>query len=431
MTKSKLMVFCLDALCSSDVEYMKTLPNFKILFEDGSYVKRLETVYPSLTYPCHVSILTGNYVDKHGIPHNEKVKAGQYSVPWYSMRSDIKCKTLMDYAKENDLYTCSLSWPVSGGANIDLNMPMIIPIGYTGNDPLQFLTDTSSKELIDRYYWKHGIHMKGTNRSLDLYTMALAPDIIRDYNQPDVMLVKMCDLDSVRHGYGLHNEHTLEQLRRHDEEFGILLESVRRYGDFENTNFVVLGDHGQSDVDHVFNFNIYLKQKGYIQTTEEGELIDYRVYCHSAGLCAWIELKDPSDVALREEIHQMLMELKEDPESMIGYVFTKEEAKEQYKLSGPFDFVIEGKDNISFGNTLKGNDLHVPTIVGDYKFSKASHGHLPHKEEQTTFIAFGPSIKKGVVVEVAQMVDEAPTMARMLGFEMEDVDGRVLEEILI
>ncbi len=430
MKKPKLLVFCLDALCSSDVEYMKTLPNFKFMFEKGSYIKRVETVYPSLTYPCHVSILTGTYVDKHQIPHNEQVEAGRHDAPWYTMRSDIKCKTLMDYAKENGYFTCSLSWPVSGGADIDLNMPMIIPVGYKGNDPLQFLTDTSSQELIERYFWKYGYHMKGISRSLDHYTMALAPDIIRDYNQPDVMLVKMCDLDSVRHANGLHNEYTLEQLKRHDEEFGVILESIRRYGDFENTNFVILGDHGQSDVKHVYNFNVYLKQKGYINATEEGELIDYRVYCHSVGLSAWVEIKDKNDVALKEEIHKMLLDMKNDKDEVIGYVFTKEEAKELYHLEGPFDFVIEGKENIAFGNTLYGDNLFSKTAKGNYKFSFASHGHLPSKEEQTTFIACGPNVKEGVVVEVAQMVDEAPTLAKMLGFEMEDIDGRIIEEIL-
>ena len=39
-------------------------------------------------------------------------------------------------------------------------------------------------------------------------------------------------------------------------------------------------------------------------------------------------------------------------------------------------------------------------------------------------------VKTGAVVKRACIVDEAPTMARMLGFDMPDVDGRVLTEIL-
>lgn len=74
--------------------------------------------------------------------------------------------------------------------------------------------------------------------------MGLALEIIKDYRQPDVMLVKMCDL--VRHQYGVMNEHVMDQLRKHDAEFGMLLDQIRKYGDFEQTNFVVLGDHGQT-----------------------------------------------------------------------------------------------------------------------------------------------------------------------------------------
>ena len=48
---------------------------------------------------------------------------------------------------------------------------------------------------------------------------------------------------------------------------------------------------------------------------------------------------------------------------------------------------------------------------------------------QPTFFAFGPDIEPGVVVERANLVDEAPTFARALGLEMKDVDGRVVEEI--
>ena len=104
MKKNKILVFCLDALCTMDIEYMKTLDNFGYILENGSYVKHMEPVYPSLTYPCHVSIVTGNYVDRHKVLHNEMVTAGKLNSPWYNQRSDVKCKTVLDLAKEHGLY---------------------------------------------------------------------------------------------------------------------------------------------------------------------------------------------------------------------------------------------------------------------------------------------------------------------------------------
>ena len=55
----------------------------------------------------------------------------------------------------------------------------------------------------------------------------------------------------------------------------------------------------------------------------------------------------------------------------------------------------------------------------------------PERKENTLFIASGPKVKKGIVIEQANMVDEATTMAKMIGFDMKDTDGRVLKEMLV
>ena len=55
MTKQKLLVFMIDALCETDVEYMRTLPNFGWMLQNGALVREILPVYPSFTYPCHVS----------------------------------------------------------------------------------------------------------------------------------------------------------------------------------------------------------------------------------------------------------------------------------------------------------------------------------------------------------------------------------------
>lgn len=309
-------------------------------------------------------------------------------------------------------------------------MPMIVPYTYIGYEPEQYLEGTASDNLMDNYFWKYGRYIKGADRSLDHITMALAPDIIRDFGQPDVMLVKMCDLDSARHQNGVYHEKAYEQLRKHDEEFGVLLEALKRDGDFENTNIVVLGDHGQSDVDLVLNFNVLLEQNGFIELNEDRTIKDYDAVCHSTGLSAWVSLKNPEDEAMKEKVHQFLLSLQDDEDIRLKYIFTKEEAKEKFSLTGPFDFVIEGEGFISFNEDLSTDIIYGKQKRGDKKIGAGSHGALPFKNETTTFIGTGPAIKPGVVVERRNMVDEASTMARMIGIEMPDTDGEVISEIL-
>ncbi|MBR4609038.1 MAG: alkaline phosphatase family protein [Erysipelotrichaceae bacterium] len=430
MTRNKLFVFCLDALCTSDLDLMKEMSNFAWIFEKGSVVKHVEPIYPSFTYPCHCTIITGNTVKHHGVPHNAILKVEDANPPWYNQRADVKCPTIFDYAKKAGYLTCSLSWPVSGKADIDLNMPMIVPAGYMGDDPGQFLWGNASEELMEKYFWKYGRYLMGKDRSLDLYTMALAPDIIRDYGQPDVMFVKMCDLDSARHGNGVYSEEAVEQLRKHNYEFGVLLESIRRYGDFEHTNFVILGDHGQQDITMDLNVNILLRDAGFIRCDEQGKLVDYDAYCHSVSMSAWIQLKDPNDKVMREKVYDFLKSLKDDPKYNIGYLYTKEEADELFGLTGPLDFVIEGKEPMAFSSTLEGRDAFEKYLKPGQHRSVASHGHLPWRDETTTFIAVGPNVAENVVIERSSMLNEAPTMAAMLGLQMENIDGHVLEELI-
>jgi len=430
MLKTKLLVFCLDALCSLDLEYMRTLPHLGRVIAQGSYVHHVQPVYPSLTYPCHVSILTGNYVQRHGVPHNAMVRVGDLAAPWYNQRSAIQGPTLLDAAKAQGYHTCALSWPVTGGADFDLNMPMIVPLRYTGSEPISFFKNNATEELLERYYPLYFQHLIGPDRSLDAYTMALALDILRDYHQPDVMLVKMCDLDSVRHAYGIDNDQVKEQLRVHDQQFGQIVEQVRAHGEYANTNFVILGDHGQADITQTLNVNILLRQHGFLTVGADGKLADYDAYCHSAELSAWVRLKDPDDAHMSRKVYDFLLALKADPQYGLGHVLTKAEVAEKYHLSGPFDFVLEGERAVSFGNTFTGDDVFASHPYKQHAWLMATHGGLPSQPETTTFIASGPSVKPGVVVERGQLVDDAPTMAAMLGFELPGVDGRVISEML-
>ena len=433
MDKSrKLLVFLLDALCASDVEFIKTLPHMGRVIRDGALIEHVEPIYPSFTYPCHCAIITGNTVKGHGVPHNEKLQVENNNAPWYNQRSDLKCDTIFDYARRAGKKTCSISWPVSGGADIDLNMPMIVPMWYTGYDPLPFLTGNATQELLDRYFWKYGRYIKGQDRSLDLFTMALAPDIIRDYGQPDLMYVKMCDLDTKRHNYGVHGPQMEEQLRKHDEEFAVLEESIKRYGDYENTNFVILGDHGHQDIKHYLNMNLLLKQKGLIRVNEKNELVDYDAYCFSTCMSGWIKLKDPDDPVMYKKVYDLLLELRDDPEFPIGVVMTKHEVLDRYGLVGPLDFVIEGTEEepTEFEATLNGEELFKVHMEPGRYFSVASHGHMPERNETTTFFACGPSIQRGAVIPRTKMINEAPTMAAMVGLNMDKCEGHVIREIL-
>jgi predicted AlkP superfamily pyrophosphatase or phosphodiesterase len=428
---SKLLVFCIDALCAEDTEKMRLMPHFGPMLKNGSFVRNIMPVWPALTYCCHTSILTGCYVDKHGIYHNEKFsRGGRLKAPWFSSKRDVRTHTLLDLARARGLSTCSLSWPVSGGADYDMNMPMIVPYDYIGWEPEKWLDGSATKNLMERYYYKHGRYIMGPDRSLDLLTMALALDILEDYDQPDVMLIKMCDLDSCRHTFGVHHPNVDDQLRKHDAEFGAVVEALRRKGTLGDTNLVILGDHGMTDVQDVLLLNVLLRRQGFLQTDGDGNIIGFDAVMHSTGLCAYVELRDPSDAAVKERVRAYLETLKEDPSIRLEYVMDAARAKSVFHVEGPFDFILTSALPIAFGEKTDGDAIWGSQVPGDHIIGAATHGGAPDREALTTFIACGPDVKKGVVVERRSMVDEAPTMAGMLGFDMPEADGTAIKQML-
>lgn len=56
-----LYVISLDGLSTLDFEYITSLPNFKNFIKEASYCKKVYSVYPTLTYPAHATIVTGKY----------------------------------------------------------------------------------------------------------------------------------------------------------------------------------------------------------------------------------------------------------------------------------------------------------------------------------------------------------------------------------
>ena len=193
---------------------------------------------------------------------------------------------------------------------------------------------------------------------------------------------------------------------------------------------MVLGDHGQTDIHDVLLMNVLFKKHGLLEVDGQGNVTHFDAFCHSTGLAGLIEVRDPQDDALMQKVRGLLESLKEDADIQLSTVMDARQAEEAFGVCGPFDFVIESALPISFGEDAAGELCWGSRQPGDHKIGAATHGGTPRREQVTTFFAWGPAVKPAVVSGHRPMVDEAPTMARMLGLNMEHVDGRPIEEIL-
>ena len=90
---SRLVVMCVDALFTTDLEDAARMEGFAAIMDHAGIYKNIECVYPTLTYPCHATIMSGCWPDRHGICHNEKLDPGTNNREWYWNYKDLTVKT--------------------------------------------------------------------------------------------------------------------------------------------------------------------------------------------------------------------------------------------------------------------------------------------------------------------------------------------------
>ena len=101
--KRRIVIVSLDAVGKRDMEFMKSLPNFGKLVEEGAFCGDVLSTYPSLTYPAHTSIVTGKVPNRHRIVANTKFQPDRVSPDWLYKEKYINGKTIVDVARERDL----------------------------------------------------------------------------------------------------------------------------------------------------------------------------------------------------------------------------------------------------------------------------------------------------------------------------------------
>ena len=429
-----LIVVSADAFVFEDLEYVKTLPNFKRILERGSVVGKVRTIYPTLTHPVHASIITGAPAGVTGVASNLKFVPGDLDAPWYNDLSDLKCDTIVHAAHNAGLTTASCVFPLMMGGEeyIDYYVPGLMKKDIEGME--DNVIEAYKKHGLTKCLYddvKVGLETYGTglgHPEVDAFSTYVAAQIIRKY-QPNLLITHPGYIDSARHRSGVFSEFVKESLRETDKWIGMLWDAVCDAGIEDSTDIVVLGDHGQLNVTRRINTNVYFADRGYIKVGENGELLDWEAYAMSTGLSAYVYLKDKNNSAVRDEIYQLLKDMAEEKLYGFDQVLTVTEVREKYGLDGDFSFVLETDGYTSFADSWV-RPLVIDMDNADYRAGKASHGYLPEKGPQPTFIAMGPSFKTGSFVECGSILNHAPTFARVLGVELRDAKGCAVDEIL-
>lgn len=425
MMEKHVIVISIDAMITSDIAEAEKREHLGTLIKNSSRVDEMHCIYPTYTYPCHTSIMTGCYPDKHGIYHNDIFDIDAKAPVWFWYADSIRRKTMLDVAHENGLVTASVVFPVQGASVADYNIAEIWAPGQDDDPTEVFMSANSPK--ADHIFEKHK-HMLNWLKTpeFDLFASACAADIIKEA-RPNLMFIHFSYLDHQRHNCGADTQRVLHAIDFIDERVAEVMAAVEEAGIRDTTDFILLGDHGQIDVESIFHINKLLAEKGYINLDEDGCIKDYRIIVHSASFSGHVYTKDIS----LTEAEKVLKDIREEYPGYIERVMDSLEAEEIYHLKGPFDFVLEGQTHVVFGQGVTGPLVEKPE-PGYYKFSLSTHGYAPEKGPNPPFIISGPDANKGMHLHKARLVDEAPTIMSIFSLSMpDDIDGRCIEGLTL
>jgi len=381
--------------------------NIRALMKDGAYAKGVNSVFPSVTYPSHTTIITGVQPVKHGIYYNTIFTPDGAKQQPYWQDSSIHVPTIWKAAKEKGMTVASLYWPVSANAPAEYNISDVGSMGDSiceqYSSPPGFYAEVKKEVFggVDKID-------KGKNQNI----AKIAAYVIKK-SRPALMTIHVFTTDGAQHNAGRHGIQVQEAVADADAAVGILIDALKSAGIWETTVLLVGGDHGFYDVKKTISPNVWLKGAGLINDLKTG---DWKAQFNTVGGSAFLYLKDPSDKATADKV-KALLEAQPDT------------TKQYYRIISRVQLDNGGYNpNIAFALTAEHDAAFNATTTGVAITSGkgGTHGHFPDtKNIRTGLVAHGPGIRKGAVIDEMNLCDMTPIMVKLLGIPFPKVDGKI------
>ncbi len=363
-------------------------PNIGVLVKNGAAFTDAEAVMPTKTQVNHVTIVSGSYTERIGVPGNfvyDRNKTGvvffeRYVHPWKKPNL-IKADTIFKVMEREDPDHTSA---VVAGKNF-VGRPIWADIQVAPG----YLSKTA-KEL-------------GVNKFPEVQFFD-APDewtmdnvlLILEKVDPDIMLVNLAFLDPAQHIFGHGSMESWAALTWADNQVGRLLGYLIGSGKLNSTLIVLTADHGQSNTWESIGIGKVLRTNGI-----KGEAV-------ADGPFAHIFLNDQKD--LERAVNAL-----EDLEAVDAVWYG--EGLDEIRIRTPYtgDIVISLRPPYQAISRFK------EPFIG-------AHGGLQQRFVPLVF--FGTNIKRGLILENATLTDIIPTVCEIAGYPLpRDSQGVVLPVI--
>lgn len=418
----RVILISLDSAFTQDADTLLQLPNLGALAQKGVFCDKVQTVYPTLTYPVHTSLLTGCYPGKHGILHNEPFNPDlpHGERPWHWDARNIAVDTLHTVAARAGREVASILWPVTGHSKfIRFNFPEVLAL--PGENQVRKVLSYGSAWWLLWDELRYGRTRPSTKQPhLDQYAALVArkliekqyypgmrggrygdvepPERVKKRHMPDVLTLHLVDLDAQRHHYGTRSPEAEAAMVRLDGLVGSLLLALETHQALKDTVVAVVSDHGQEDVAETFALDQWLLAN------------HVPARAQSLGFGAFIHCRRGEWRNVAALLKQNLTDLR------LRRVYGREDLAAM-GMGERLELAVEAETGVEIVDTI------------EERPHRANHGFgLDRPGAQVLLWLKGPGIRQGARLDRAHVVDIAPTLAYAAGLELPQAQGRVLSE---
>ena len=350
-------------------------PNLDILVENGVISESLIPVFPSKTFPNHLSIVTGCYPENHGILSNN-----MYDQEW-----------------DAEYYIGENSDPVKDGRWYDAE-PIWVTAEKQGKLTGTYFWPGSEAEINGTrptYYGEYDGNISREDRVQKILEWIDLPK----QSRPVFMTLYFSDVDSWGHNIGPDAIGMNSIIKEIDESIGLLVSGLNKREILDNINIIITSDHGMAGLsrDRVIFLDDYIN-------INDVRMVDW-------SPVAMILPEDDSIVstysALYDAHPQMSVFKKEDVPARLHF--------NNHRRIPPIICIAADGWSISDRDYFDENP---------YSFTGGTHGYDPiNKSMHGIFIASGPGLKEGLTIDSFSSIHIYEVIAHILDIDTPENDA--------
>ncbi|NXT80825.1 ENPP7 phosphodiesterase, partial [Zapornia atra] len=354
-------------------------PNLDAMAAEGVKAQYMTPAFITITSPCHFTLLTGRYLENHGVIHNMwfNTSTGQ-KLPYYSTQGvdswwdngSLPIWITAQRQASTGLKTGSVYFP-GGRARYqgeEVNMKLVEPLLFN------YSNETNWRQNIDTV--------------MEWFTV----------NNLDFIALYFGEPDSAGHKYGPESTQRKNMIKQVDRTIGYLRQRIQESGLESNLNLIITSDHGMETVIKTNEIHIKTVQNFTFKDIQF-ELLDYG----PNGLLVPKEGKLEHVYSVLKNAHPKLHVYKKEDFPKRFHYANHSRITPLVLYSDP-GYVIHGRIKVQFNKGEHGFDNEAMNM-------------------KTIFRAVGPAFKQGLVVEPFESVHVYALLCELLGITPEPHDG--------